>query len=40
MFELKKSLVELVSIYPYLWGVGRVEAESPLSPSSLVGTYS
>ena len=25
MFELKKSLVELVSIYPFLWGIGRVE---------------
>ena len=40
MFELKKSLVELVSFYPFLWGVDKVEAESPLPPSSLVGTYS
>ena len=39
MFELKNSLVDFVSIYLYLWGIGRVEAESPLSPSSLVGTY-
>ena len=39
MFELKNSLVELVPIYLFLWGVGRVEASPPFPPSPLVGTY-
>jgi len=39
VFELKNSLVTL-SLSICFWGVGRVEAENPPSPSSLVGTYS